>query len=116
MKKASTLLRQSLLTCCMFICVLGCNTRGKKAPEAAKMYTIVIEQMKFTPADLTVNSGDTVTWLNRDIVSHNITEAANKEWSSSELPTGKKWSLVVRKSADYFCSIHPVMKGSLHIK
>ena len=116
MKKTLALLKQSLLTCCICICIFSCSMPEEKMKEPAKMYTVVIEQMKFTPADLTVKPGDTVTWVNRDIVEHNITEETNTDWSSSGLPVGKKWSLVVRESANYFCSIHPVMKGSLHVK
>ena len=114
MKNAAELLMKPLATCCLFILFFSCNTPGEKA--AAKVHTVVIQQMKFTPADLTVNEGDTVTWINRDIVDHNITEEANKEWSSSSLSPGKSWSMVAKKSADYFCSIHPVMKGTLSVK
>lgn len=101
----------------------GCNTPEERAKEieakveaAIKSHAIVIQQMKFIPADLTVNKGDTITWINRDIVDHNITEEIKKEWSSGKLTMGKSWSMVAVKSASYYCTIHPVMKGSLIVR
>jgi plastocyanin len=97
--------------------LFSCNNSGNNATKpSAKAYTIVIQQMKFTPAELTVNMGDTVTWTNNDILEHNVTEERNKAWSSSKLSAGKSWSKVIQNSADYYCSIHPVMKGSLKVR
>lgn len=80
-----------------------------------KSHTIHIKSMKFDPAVLTITKGDTVTWINDDMVDHDITEEAKKEWSSGALPTGKSWSKVMNSSADYFCSIHVVMKGKIQV-
>jgi plastocyanin len=101
--------------------VFACSTpeeRVKQIQKATgtKTHTVVIQQMKFAPAELIVNEGDSVTWINRDIVDHNVTEEANKQWTSGNLPLGKTWSMVVIKSANYFCSLHPVMKGSVTVK
>ena len=79
-------------------------------------HTVEITQMKFIPAELTVHAGDTVVFANYDLVTHDITEAANKEWTSSLLPADKQWSFVVTKSADYYCSLHPTMKGKIIVK
>lgn len=78
-----------------------------------KSYTIEIKEMKFEPAQLIVQKGDTVVWINRDIVSHDVTEEPTKAWTSGVIPIGQSWSLIVTKSADYYCSIHVVMKGKL---
>lgn len=91
----------------------GCN--GDKGEQANKTYTVVIQQMKFTPADLTVNKGDTVIWINKDIVEHNVT-TETKDWSSPNLSPGMSWNKVMVKSAAYSCTLHPVMKGSLNVK
>jgi len=72
--------------------------------------------MEFHPAELIVQSGDTVVWVNRDIVAHDVTEESTKAWTSSAITTGQSWSLVVAKSVDYYCSIHVVMKGKLVVK
>ena len=69
--------------------------------------------MKFQPAQLAVQIGDTVTWINHDIVAHDVTEESNKAWTSSSMAPGSSWSLVVTQHASYYCSIHLVMKGKL---
>lgn len=69
--------------------------------------------MKFQPAELVVQKGDTIVWINRDLVAHDVTEVPDKTWTSSPIPPGKSWSLVVSQSADYYCSVHVVMKGKI---
>jgi len=82
---------------------------------ATENHIVVIEGMKFQPSALLVRSGDTVTWINRDIVDHDITEENTKAWSSGILGAGEQWSRVTTSSASYFCSIHMVMKGKLKV-
>lgn len=76
-------------------------------------HTVEIRQMRFEPAELRLNKGDTVMWINKDITDHDVTEEAGKKWTSSVLPVGQSWSMVATESANYFCSIHVVMKGRL---
>jgi plastocyanin len=82
----------------------------------AHAYTIEIKQMKFVPAELVLHKGDTVRFINHDLVPHDITEATRKAWTSAALPVDASWSLVVTESADYYCTIHPVMKGKLIVE
>jgi plastocyanin len=92
----------------------SCNTPVAKA--APKLYTVEIKQMQFQPAELQLHRGDTVLFVNRDMVDHNVTEEAQKAWSSSALATGKSWKLVPTQSASYYCTIHQVMKGKLVVQ
>jgi plastocyanin len=79
-------------------------------------HTVEIKQMKFNPAELQVSKGDTVVWVNHDIVAHDVTEERAKKWTSSLIPSNASWQMVVSQSADYYCSIHVVMKGKLIVK
>lgn len=81
-----------------------------------KQYKVDIKQMQFQPAELTLQKGDTVVWTNHDIVTHDVTEETGKLWTSGPLAPGESWSLVVIESADYYCSIHVVMKGKLIVQ
>jgi len=92
----------------------GCTSSPEKAVH--KVYNVEIKQMQFQPASLTVQKGDTVIWTNHDIVAHDVTEESSKAWTSSVMPVGQSWSLVVTQSADYYCSIHVVMKGKLMVQ
>ena len=100
-------------SCLAFL--LNCCT---SAPQKTvpKVYTVTIKQMQFQPAELTVQRGDTVIFVNRDLVTHNVTEESSKAWASAPLPDGASWKLAVTQSADYYCSIHPVMKGKLLVQ
>lgn len=70
--------------------------------------------MEFRPAELRVDAGDTVVWVNRDFVPHTAT-APDSSWTSPPLAEGERWSMVA-PSADagrYLCVFHPVMEARL---
>jgi len=69
--------------------------------------------MKFHPDQLAVNKGDTVIWINDDLVAHCVTEQATKAWTSSSIPAGSSWKMVINNSTDYYCAIHLVMQGKI---
>lgn len=89
----------------------GCSS----SPKTHKLYTVEIKDMKFVPDILTVNVGDTVLWINRDIVDHDVTEETSKAWSSSVIPSGESWKMVLLDSVSYYCSLHPIMKGKIEV-
>lgn len=98
----------------VFLLSFGCNT-SSTTMETPKTDTVIIEQMKFMPDTLTINKGDTVLFINKDIVEHDVTEI-NKAWTSGPLKMDESWKLVPEKSVDYYCSIHLVMKGKIMVK
>lgn len=90
----------------------SCST----TPEKPKLHTVVIEGMKFVPQEITVQKGDSVVWINRDMMAHDVTEELSKSWTSSSIPPGGSWKMEVTDNADYYCSIHFVMKGKLKVE
>ncbi|MFB9843783.1 plastocyanin/azurin family copper-binding protein [Mucilaginibacter ginsenosidivorans] len=90
----------------------GCSS----APQKAKVYTVEIKDMKFVPEDIIVNKGDTITWINRDMVAHDVTEEASKRWTSGPIAAGGTWKMAVSDEANYYCSIHAVMKGKIELE
>ncbi len=82
------------------------------ATGSAETHIVEIRGMAFTPSALEVAVGDTVTWINRDVVPHTAT-AADGVWDSGSLKQGEEWSLVVESpgSVDYRCTFHPQMTG-----
>lgn len=78
-------------------------------------HIVLIKNMKFEPSELVVNKGDSVKFINQDLVIHNITEE-NRHWASPTIAPKTSWTYVVRKKVNYYCSFHPVMKGKLLIK
>jgi len=76
----------------------------------------------FVPDTLTVSKGTTVTWTNGDTTLHTVTsgnpEAGNSsgtEFDSSYLAAGKTFQHQFNTAGtfDYYCTLHPYMKGKV---
>lgn len=87
-----------------------------KVESKAITHEVVISKMNFSPETISIKKGDTVIFNNQDPVAHDITEEKTKAWTSSKLEPGQTWSLVVSESADYYCSLHQVMKGRILVE
>lgn len=105
--------RLTLLVCMIFVCYSCSRYPDKKIPV---LHIVEIKEMKFHPAELKINKGDTLVWVNHDFFEHDITEEPGRGWSSSKLPNGGSWRMIITRSSDYFCSIHQVMRGRLLVK
>ena len=114
MRTAWTILRNNNYMLFSILLLNSCSSAPEKT--VPKVYTVEIKQMKFQPAELSVQKGDTVVFINLDLVTHDVTEESGKAWSSSPLPADESWSLVITQSSNYYCSIHKVMKGKLVVK
>ena len=114
MANTYSILKNSTYLLCFIFLLDSCTSAPEKAIH--KVYNVEIKQMQFQPAELALQKGDTVIWINHDIVTHDVTEEKSKLWTSGPLAPGKSWSLVVTEGADYFCSIHVVMKGKLIVQ
>jgi len=78
--------------------------------------TVVISDLKFHPDEIKVHKGDTVIWINNDLVAHCVSEASSKAWTSLPIPSGGSWKMVVTQNSDYYCAIHLVMKGKIVVE
>ena len=80
-------------------------------------HTVTIEGTSFGPAELTVNAGDSIVWVNKDPFAHTATSKTGA-FDSREIAPGKSWKYIAKKPGDfpYVCAIHPSMKGTLHVK
>ena len=78
----------------------------------------------FSPLELPISSGDTVTWINQDSVTHKITSgiAAHPDYSgeffsSDILSPGDSFSVSLENPGFagyyYFCEIHPWFTGKI---
>jgi plastocyanin len=90
----------------------------RAAPSAAPVsHPLTIDGTQFVPADITVKAGDTLVWENRDPFPHTAT-APNGAFDSKEIPPGKSWTYTASAKGDfaYTCTIHPTMKGIVHVQ
>lgn len=99
---------------CALLLLTGFSTLQERA--ASKTHRVEIVQMKFNPSSLSVRPGDTVVFVNLDVVTHDVTEASGHLWKSPPLAAKSSWKKVVKTSASYYCSFHPVMKGTITVK
>ncbi|WP_461489098.1 plastocyanin/azurin family copper-binding protein [Pontibacter sp. HJ8] len=113
MSLAKAVLRSCLYLPCLVFLLSG--LRPASESPAPRGLTVEISQMKFSPAELLVKKGDTVTFLNKDMVTHDVTEASGKLWKSPPLAPGDSWRMVATQNTAYFCSFHPIMKGSIRL-
>jgi plastocyanin len=70
------------------------------AVAGAATVTIAVVKDGFRPAARTVQAGDTVTWTNRDTVSHQVV-ADNGTFASPIMPPGTRWSFVFRNAGTF---------------
>jgi plastocyanin len=78
--------------------------------------TVSIVNMSFSPANLTVKAGSTVTWTNNDNMDHTVT-SDNGSFDSGHITMGSKYSKVFATTGSfpYHCTIHATMKGTITV-
>jgi plastocyanin len=84
---------------------------------AGTTYQVVIEQMRFDPPVLTVNRGDRVVWVNKDLFPHTAT-GMSKAFDSHEILPNASWSYVTHQTGryPYLCTLHTTMRGTLIVQ
>jgi plastocyanin len=83
--------------------------------RAPKTHYVEIRHMKFIPDTLKIVPGDSVTWVNKDLVSHNVAQKQEKSWISDKLNPGDSFSLKINTNTDYYCTLHSIMDGTIII-
>lgn len=93
---------------------------GKPAAPATgpQRRVVVIRGMAFVPSSLTVQQGDTIVWVNEDIVPHTATGLQPAAWTTGTLLHAQRGRVVAREKGviAYTCDFHPTMKGALTIQ
>jgi plastocyanin len=81
---------------------------------AARAVTVKIHNFAFTPPDLTIAAGTTVTWKNEDGEVHRVKDDHNG-FASAALDTDDSYSHTFATPGvyHYFCTIHPYMVGKI---
>jgi plastocyanin len=98
----------------LIVCVMGITADERLKP---KTHTVTMENMRFQPESLTVAPGDTVVWVNKDLVPHTATSKAGG-FDSQVIEAEKSWRFTVQKKGDfaYVCTLHPTMTAMLRVR
>ncbi|MGV9003556.1 plastocyanin/azurin family copper-binding protein [Flavobacterium sp.] len=122
--KTFSILKRGTFLLLFLLLFIGCKKQHSKSatsyvvaeePYLPQNHTVEIKDMLFQPAILTVHAGDTVVWVNKDMVTHDVTQT-DKAWASPPLLSGASWKKVIVKTDSYYCSIHVVMKGRVIVE
>ncbi len=78
---------------------------------------IEIRDFAFSPGNLEIPRGASVTWTNSDSAPHDAT-ARGDAWRTERLSSGESGTIVFDVAGDYryYCSIHPSMEAALRVR
>lgn len=102
----------------MFLGAVSGHARlAAAAQEQAAGVQVKIDNFSFTPQEITVQAGTTVTWVNQDDVPHTVVSTDNK-FKSKALDTDDKFSFTFKEMGtyQYYCSVHPKMTAKVIVK
>lgn len=87
------------------------------AEDAPRRHEIEIRDFAYGSPAAPVRAGDTIVWVNRDLVPHTAT-AADRAWDTGSVGAGEDRSVVVAAKGmhDVLCVFHPGMKGTLEVR
>lgn len=92
------------------------------APNAPALdhATVTIQDYKFTPSNVVIKQGGTVTWINRDPVTHTATPQSSGGFTGTGPIAANSTSAPVTFATSgtqaYYCEIHPFMKGTITVQ
>src|SRR5215212_11112233 len=77
---------------------------------------VSIQDFFFSPANVTVEPGTTVTWVNEGSVPHTVT-SDDGQFDSGVLMPGDSYTVMFKGQGTitYHCAIHPSMTGSVTV-
>jgi len=94
------------------------GTAGSRAAAAdSSTVAVQIDNFSFTPQEIKVKAGSTITWTNRDDIPHTVV-STDEAFKSKALDTDDKFTTTLTKPGTYtyFCSIHPKMTGKIVVE
>lgn len=90
---------------------------GRRAiAEAPADLVVEMQKLIFAPADIQVPAGNSVTFVNLDLVPHTAT-AEDKSFDTGTLRKDERMSVVFPTPGEfpYICRFHPHMKGVIRV-
>jgi plastocyanin len=79
--------------------------------------TVEIADLAFSPSTVTIQAGETVTWINADNVAHTATDA-DGGFDTEQINPGAEVSVLFDTvgTSSYACAIHPQMTGTVVVQ
>lgn len=81
--------------------------------DAAAAVEVTIQEFAYSPAEITITAGQSVTWTNQDEAPHTATARDRDVLQSGTMNQGESFTQVFDTPGtfEYFCEFHPDMQG-----
>lgn len=95
----------------------GRDSSSDVARPGSANETVIIEDFEYSPGNLHVPVGASLTWTNRDSAPHSATDL-DGPWDTGVLGKAERATVTFNVAAtfDYFCTVHPNMKARLVVQ
>ena len=115
-KTVRTPVRYQLPNLASFFAIAGEMKNASAA--SSKTNQIEIKDFALRSSDLTVKSGEKITWINRDEEPHTVVSVEKQFKKSSALDTDQEFTITAGAPGTYtyFCSVHPKMTGTIVVE
>lgn len=87
-----------------------------KLNSQPRVHEVEIKKFRFKPQILSISPGDSVRWVNRDIVPHRVADADQKIWHSNDMAPEDSFSEPILVSTTYICTLHPGMQANIVVR
>ena len=89
-----------------------------KAQNQPPTRTVVIQNFRFKPANITVKRGTKGRWINKDSTAHTATANNSRSFDSGLLRKGQRYTHTFKSAGKkrYHCEPHPHMRGTVVVK
>ena len=100
------------------LALVGCSGGAPSNPEVSDISTspkVSITDSGFSPTEVSIKAGDTVTWTNDGKIPHTV---AGEGFDSGAINPGKSFSRVFETPGtyDYYCRYHPSETGKVTVR
>jgi plastocyanin len=97
--------------------VLGLAVTGASQPASQATKAVAIRATGFSPATVTIATGDAVKWTNRDTKNHQVV-ANNGSFASTAIKPGKTYTHTFNTAGTfgYRDALHPSLTGKVVVK
>ena len=119
MRRGPILAAGAVVAAAGFITAAAAVGNGAADANAAATRTVVLDDLDFKPARITIARGTTVRWVWRDgNTPHDVTSRGSKRFRSSGIKKSGSHQVVFRRAGTYryVCTIHPNMLGRVVVR
>jgi plastocyanin len=101
-----------------FVSASGAHKHPTAKTQKHPTKTVLIQNFRFKPANITIKRGTKVRWINKDMHPHTATANNGRSFDSGRLGKGQRYAHTFKNAGKkgYFCKIHPFMKGCVVVE